>query len=88
MESSSPEKIRDFWDSLFEKRDTYASFRAEKSPAPWGSMERDKGKQRVQASRCASSQTIRVGFSARMRRARTANTTMVSRVKTTSQKAR
>lgn len=23
MESSSPEKIRDFWDSLFEKRDTY-----------------------------------------------------------------
>lgn len=23
MESSSPEKILDFWDSLFEKRDTY-----------------------------------------------------------------
>ena len=41
-----------------------------------------------QARRCCSSQTIRVGFSALMRRARTVNTRMVSSVKTTSHTAR
>ena len=41
-----------------------------------------------QARRCCSSQTIRVGFSARMRLARTVKTKTVSSVKTTNQTAR